>query len=141
MAAGLLIANILLAAFIVFGRPPGRPHVQPREIIIERLHFDDQQVRQYDKLIRWHRAEINKKDREIMDLKNKLYAGLSLTGDTVNKDSLIAEIGRLQMQVEDIHYRHFEDIGRLCNEQQKMDYEALLRDMADIFSRPKKEPK
>ena len=67
---GLLLLNFAILAFLLVSgprghkrpneRPEGRP--DPREIIIERLHFDNKQEKEYAELIKWHRGEIKKLD-------------------------------------------------------------------------------
>src|SRR5437868_3899548 len=86
----LAVCNLLLCFFIFRKGPPPHPsHRMPREIIIERLGLNDQQAKEYEKLIDWHRGETKKTQDEIHHLKDQLYATLS--DATVNslKDSLI----------------------------------------------------
>jgi hypothetical protein len=111
----------------------------PREIIIERLHFSDAQIRSYDELIAWHRREIRKTDEEIISLKSRLYEGLS-AAHALPHDSLLEKIGALQMEIEKIHYKHFQDIKNLCTSEQIPYFEQLLKEIAVIFSRPAKGP-
>jgi hypothetical protein len=142
LAVGLLLSNLLLVGFILYNKPKHdgefrSPHPGgPRNIIIERLHFDDAQVTQYDKLITWHRGEVNKADEQLVALKNQLYGTLANTAGSIVKDSLMNAISAVQQSIEKIHYRHFEDIRNLCTEKQKPDFEALSRDMASLFGPP-----
>jgi len=132
IAIGLLISNILLIGVLVFKKPPLPPHLKPREIVIERLNFDEPQVAKYDELIQWHRSKINAKETTIIELKNKLYAGIT---EGFN-DSVATEIGKLQVDIEHIHYKHFEDIGAVCNASQKPKFDALIKEIAGVFARP-----
>jgi len=139
IAAGLLISNIALVAFIFFA-PHRRPaHEGPRDIIIERLHFDPKQVEEYDRLITAHRKSIREKEGEMLLLKNRLYGSLT-SGDTIANDSLESGIGSIQIQIEKIHYAHFNDIGKLCNADQKAEFEKLITDIAELFGRPMRKP-
>lgn len=140
LIAGLILTNLSLALFILL-RPSGASsHRRPREIIIERLRFSPEQVRSYDELIEWHRSEIRKTDEQILELKTHLYSGIAGSLPGAADDSLIAEIGRLQMHAETIHYKHFEDIRALCTPGQLPDFEALLEDIATLFSKPRPGP-
>lgn len=137
---GLLVINIGTLGFMLLGPkghklPPGDDRPKPNEIIIEKLHLDDQQQKDYAKLIQWHRGEINKLDRNIRDAKNELYSQLSLTEMNVKaKDSLITVINSNQKQVEKTHFKHFEDIKKLCNKDQIEDFNALTEELSRIFA-------
>jgi hypothetical protein len=137
IAIGLLISNILLIGVLVFKKPPLPPHLKPRAIVIERLNLDKEQVKQYDELIQWHRSEINNKEATIIELKNKLYVGIIDVNSKGFNDSIATEIGKLQVDIEHIHYKHFEDIGALCNASQKSKFDALIKEIAGVFARPK----
>ncbi len=136
IAIGLLVSNILLIGVLVFKKPPMPPHLKPRSIIIERLNFDEEQVAKYDELIQWHRSQINTKEAAIIELKNKLYAGITDAGKNGFNDSVATEIGKLQVEIEHIHYKHFEDIGGLCNASQKTKFDELIKEIAGVFARP-----
>lgn len=140
LIAGLIVTNLLLALFILLKPGSGPPHKRPREIIIKRLHFTAEQVRAYDELIDWHRSEIQKTDEQILELKTRLYSGIAGTLPGTADDSLIAKIGQLQMYAETVHYKHFEDIRALCTPEQLPDFEALLEDIATLFSKPRPGP-
>jgi hypothetical protein len=125
-----------LVGFLVL-RKPGHPkQLGPRNIIIEKLHFDENQVKAYDQLIEWHRDEITKTENEIMLLKNKLYGNLSIDSQYNTKDSLINELSKVQTKIENIHYKHFEDLKALCHDNQKQDYTNLTTEIASLFAHP-----
>ena len=118
---GLLISNLALVCFLFFKKPPFPKQEGPRDSVIEKLHFDDSQIKEYDKMIGIHRTEILAKENEIRILKNKLYSTLKQSkNDTV--DSLIQQLGKVQCEIETIHYAHFEAIKKLCHENQIQDY-------------------
>lgn len=141
----LILAVILLAAlnvavltFLVVGRRP--PHREaPRQVIIERLHFDDEQVATYDRLIEKHHTEIRQKDTEMIAKRQVIYQSLK-TDDYRQADSLIYEIGLLQRDIEQIHFDHFRNIKRLCRPEQRADFDVLVDDLANLFPM-KKGPK
>lgn len=142
---GLLLINLATLGFLFLNgpKPDGRTHEgrrQPKAIIIEKLHLDTNQQKEYEKLIRWHREEIDQLDDSIRQTKNKLYSGLSETNiNTKTKDSLIALLNAYQKQVEETHFKHFEDIKKLCKPEQQEDFKALTEELSRIFApRPRR---
>ncbi|WP_395633914.1 Spy/CpxP family protein refolding chaperone [Flavobacterium sp.] len=142
---GLLLINLVTLGFLFLNgpKPGGMPHEgrrQPKTIIIEKLHFDAAQQNEYEKLIRWHRGAIDQLDDSIRQTKNKLYSGLSETNiNTKTKDSLIALLNAYQKQVEETHFKHFEDIKKLCKPEQQEDFKALTEELSRIFApRPRR---
>jgi len=110
---------------------------KPREIIIEKLHFDDAQVKEYDQLIQWHRSNISKLEDQIRDSKNELY--LQLNENPVNekaKDSLINALASYQKEIESIHFKHFQDIKKMCKKEQMDDFTQLTEELSRLFSKP-----
>jgi hypothetical protein len=138
LSIGLLVSNLALITFIFFGKKPPL-HNGPRDIIIERLHFDEQQVAAYDKLISVHRSTIDEKQREMFRLKNELYHGL-LKEQTLEKDSLEKAIGAVQAAIEETNYNHFSDIRKLCTQEQQAYFNELVNDIAELF-RPMHPPR
>lgn len=130
----LLLINLMLTAFIFFNRP-GRPprHHGPRNMIIERLHFDDQQVSEFENLIQIHRSEIKSNEAAIGELKNQLYKTLILEREKGFNDSLIHEIGKRQMRIEEAHFRHFKGIQQLCRPDQIRAFESLSEELSALF--------
>ena len=140
---GLLLLNFAVLAFLFVSgprghkqptdRPEGRPN--PREIIIERLHFDDNQQKGYDNIVQWHKGQIKKLDENLRSAKNELYTQLKQPQvDIKFKDSLIAVINTNQEQIEETHFNHFEDIKKLCHQDQLEDFYELTEDLSKIFA-------
>lgn len=140
LAIGLLLSNLILLVYIFQGRagspPPDHRPDRPRNIIIERLHFTNAQIEEYDHLIQQHRSAIEDADRRIMQLKNRLYSQLSTSVGDMEKDSLLNAIAETQRSIESIHYHHFEDIKKLCTPEQAKDFDMLATDLASLFSHP-----
>lgn len=137
---GLLVINLATLGFLFLNGPKGhRPHhggrPEPKQIIIEKLHFDAAQQKEYDKLIEWHHGEIKRLDDNIRKAKNDLYSQLSSTEiNTKTKDSLIVVINTNQKQIEQTHFKHFEDIKKLCHKDQLDDYNSLTEELSRIFA-------
>ena len=141
---GLLLVNAGILAFLFFRQPsqppmdgPGRPGPGagegPKRIIIERLHFDAEQITQYEKLIAEHRKQISELDKEIRQTKNNLYSTLASTSP-MSKDSLETRLGEIQKQIESTHYNHFADIKKLCKPEQTENFNELTKELARFFA-------
>ena len=140
---GLLILNMgTLGYLILSGSKSHGPHPHregPKKLIVEKLHFDKKQEIQYEVLIRGHRNTIDSIDQQIRQTKNRLYLQLIKTNvDTTTKDSLIAVIANEQKQIEQTHFKHFQDIKKLCNTEQLEDYYDLTEELSRIFGKPPK---
>jgi periplasmic protein CpxP/Spy len=140
----LLLLNLTTIGFVMFSNKnqndfneSRRP--KPREIVIKRLHFDEIQQEQYQKLINWHRAQIVKIENQINDNKQLLYA--MLLNDKFNEkqsDSLINNLADYQKQIEATHFKHFQDIKKLCKKEQLNDFNDLTEELSKIFNQGKK---
>jgi protein CpxP len=147
LAVGLLVSNLLLVGFVMYNKAAHNPegshprqqrHEGPRNIIIERLNFSEEQVVKYDELIQWHRSEIGRTDHKIMELKNELYSTLGNNTDSNTKAAIIASIANTQQEIEQIHYKHFENIRDLCTDRQKPVFDELTKEIASLFAPPHK---
>ena len=135
ISVGLLLSNIILAYFL--WQKPLRPRPgQQKKVVIERLHFDENQVKEYEVLIKKHQDDITETEGKVMALKTALYKSLAANGNPLVKDSLINELGKTQIAIENVHYQHFQDIRKLCNEKQLSNYDSLTNDIAKIFAKP-----
>lgn len=140
ICVGLLAINTVLIISLVTKKEVRPMHEGPRNLIIEKLHFSNNQITQYDQYIQWHRHEIRTREKQIMDIKNELYQTL-LQPDTLHKkDELMKELGILQQQIEEIHYKHFMDIKHLCSAEQQKDFANLTEEIAYLFA-PRRAPK
>lgn len=133
--AVLLALNGILIGKIAFWNRP--VHREPREIIIEQLDLNEQQVSDYDKLIRAHRSAIRQKDRELREWKDSLYQQLRNPDTDPGPDSLIARINSIQREIEYIHYHHFQDIRTLCRADQLIHFNELVHELGELFSSKK----
>jgi len=140
----LLVINFATLTFLLFSqhRPPfrsGADREGPASLIIERLHFDTQQITAYHLLINVHRSSIRKLDGEIRATKNALYGTLA-QDDPGNADSLKNKLSRLQSAIENVHYDHFAAIKKLCKPNQLGYFNDLTNDLAGYFSPSKVHP-
>jgi periplasmic protein CpxP/Spy len=133
IAIGLLIANLVLVGFIVSNKPPHPRHNKPKEIIIKRLHFDNDQTKKYELLIVAHQNDIRETESEIRELKNELYSTLYKVDKENLIDSLINAIADKERVMEVINYKHFEDIKKICKPDQLEDFKQFSQEIANLF--------
>jgi len=135
----LLVINALTLGFIYFKSdgPARERRPEPKDIITRKLHFDAGQQEEYEGLIQWHRGEIDRLDMKIREAKRELYTRLnSDTPDIAATDSLFVVIAQYQKEVEQVHYKHFADIKKLCRPGQMQYYSRLTKELAHIFAPP-----
>ncbi len=121
-------------------RPKGKPPMEqagPKNIIIDRLHFDKEQTAQYEQLIEQHQSAIRTLNDSIKIAKNNLYQSLT-DENTAGKDSLIAKLSLLQRKIELTHYDHFASIRTLCKPDQLEAFNNLTKELARFFGHKKK---
>lgn len=138
---GLFLLNILTISSLLFIENKNRKiHPQKLDrIIIEKLHFDNIQQQQYQKLITWHRSRINHFDSQIKNNKQLLYFELSKKNvDLKKKDSLINNMALIQKKIEITHFQHFEDVKKVCKPNQIQNFNYLTEELSIIFSRKPK---
>ena len=142
----LFLINIITLSFFIFKAPKERgqrnempPMGSPKNIVVDKLHFDEEQIAKYDELIKQHSESISEIDNKILTLKNSLYKDLSNPEKKEVTDSLFLQIASNQTAIERVHYNHFLDIKKLCKPEQLEDYKALTNELAKIFG-PKSPP-
>lgn len=111
-------------------------HDKPKNIVIKTLHFDKKQIQSYENLIKNHRAQIHKNDEQMLELKKKLYQLLNTENSRVAADSIVLKMGKLQSEIELIHYNHFLDIKALCKPEQLAYFNALSTEINAVFFPP-----
>ena len=138
----LLLLNFGTLGFLLLAGPKHDrrpPHREPKEIIIDQLQMDATQQTAYQKLINSHRGTIDRLDHQSRSTKNELY--LQLTQKTVDikaKDSLIARLANYQKEIEETHFKHFQDIKNLCTPEQMNRFDDLTEELSRIFGRKPK---
>jgi len=140
---GLLLLNLGTLGIFFFNKP-SRPHHPgegprgegPKKIIIERLHFDEAQQKEYEILVNDHKSKmfaLNDASRALHDaLYNLLIAETSIDDAQANK--LIAEIADNQKALDELNFDHFRKIKMLCKGSQIDDFNKLVGDLGELFS-------
>ena len=128
---GLLLSNGILL-FMLF-----KEHIRrdgPKTIIIEKLHFDKEQIKNYETYIQKHRKAINNNEAILNKLRGSLFEQLKYQQDTTKIDSLISKIAMQQNLAEKINYYHFLEIKHLCKPSQQKYFDELTTEIANLFS-------
>lgn len=136
----LVLLNIVLMAFLYFGNPNRSNHKSPKEIIIEKLDFDESQIKEYRTLILEDRNIIMSLQKEIRVNKIILYKEF-INESEVFKDSIINLIGDNFEEMEQAHIIHFSNIKKICKEEQKEKFNELSTQFHKIFSPHNRRPK
>ncbi len=132
----LLISNVI-SAFLYFSNSRNRMHKNegPREYIIKKLDFNNEQIQQYDSLIKWHRSSIRNAEEELFTLKSLLYSSLDNKNESL--DSIINAINSIHNDIEKINVQHFKDIEKICIAEQKDKFKSLSLELSSLF-KPKR---
>ena len=138
----LVILNLGIMVFFMVIKPREFKNGS-RLLIIEKLHFDDPQKKQFRVLIEQHVKKIKWYESTILSTKEVLYLQLSQSKiDLKAKDSLINVLGNMQKKVETARFEHFKAIESICNTpQQKEAFKNLTLDLAQKIGEPNSIPK
>lgn len=138
----MLLINIAIISYIFTkGETPfsNKGKIMPREIVIKKLGFDEQQIKAYEVLIKDHQQRIKFLNDAIRAKKNELYSHLKADVTPIkSNDSLVIQLADYQSQIETTHYNHFLDIKKLCRQEQLKKYDELTTELAKIFSHPRR---
>lgn len=137
----LLLSNLFLVYMLINGPGKMRPNQGPKKLIVERLHFDANQVKAYDLLIEDHRQKISQFDEQMNLLRKELYAQLAAAINDEKRAQLLTELSQTQKEIEAIHFDHFLDIKDLCKPEQLAKFEELTKELMELFARKVPPPK
>jgi periplasmic protein CpxP/Spy len=138
----ILIINVIIIGYFVFNNSKlENKKPMPREIVIQKLGFDAEQIKLYDVIIKKHQNRIKSLDDAIRKSKNELYSRLKESATEIDtNDSLVNQINHYQKQIEITHYNHFIEIKKICKTEQLAEFNALTNELSKIFS-GKRKPK
>ena len=106
---------------------------KPNAVIIEKLGFDDGQIKEYQALIQEHSKDSRRIFREIGESKNELYKDASKDNAQIN-DSIAEVIGNKFKELESIHFDHFVEIRKICKGDQIAKFDELSSEFQSIFN-------
>lgn len=136
IAIGLLIINLALIGFMLTRvKQIGNNRPNPREVVINKLGFDDEQTAAFEEVIKSHREVMNGKEHEARQLKVQLN-NLLMTEDTAKADSIATVIAAKHKEIQLEFFNHFLKIKEICKPEQMEKYNAFVDDLNTIFFRP-----
>ncbi|OAQ38254.1 hypothetical protein A5893_15790 [Pedobacter psychrophilus] len=135
---GLLILNFSVLGFLFLHQPPHperRDDVGngPKNIIIQKLNFDEKQIADYQILIDEHQTKLKSLRDQVRDTKQLLYKQLN-TNNITYSNELENKLGILQTEIEQTHYQHFLQIKKLCKPNQLKNYQELTQELSQLFN-------
>jgi periplasmic protein CpxP/Spy len=130
----LLFAVNCFQIYWQFKHVPEHPP-KPREIIIEKLRFSENQIKAYDKLITQHQRDIRILEEELHTLKGHLYKKILVQNDVL-LDVDFQEISDGYERIERINIAHFLEIKKICSKEQVVMFENIVPELAKMFKKP-----
>jgi periplasmic protein CpxP/Spy len=127
IAVVLLLMNGFLLTEILTRKPPKHPpHMDYKQQVIEQLHFDEQQIEAYEKLVQEHQILMVRLE-ELKGEKMAVYFNQLNQNDSGNTAVLMEEITRLEQQRIQVTYDHFAAIKALCRADQLQGFEEVVQ--------------
>jgi len=128
----LVLSNVFFIWRFLTGPRPPRPG-GPKNEIIERLNFDDVQVKKYEGLIKIHRKQIRSQEFKIRKAKKIYFSHLKQNSKEIDTVQLM-KIQTAQAEIEKAHYMHFFEIKKLCRKDQQDKFASLIDELGELFS-------
>ena len=126
---GILILINLTLMWLFFNQNNSSKKCGPRDMIIEALHFDDEQIREYDLLIKDHRILMRKGKSELYNFRKSYFLN--------DSDSALSLLSNSYSNLENINKNHINEIMEICNSSQKEDFRIVIKENA-LFNERKK---
>jgi protein CpxP len=142
---GLILLNIGIICFLYISNLNSNQDEnrrRPKDIIIEKLHFNDNQIKKYEVIIEAHKKLVDSLNKNNREIKAELYSKLKLSNFNVKvKDSLIQLILLNQKSIEEANFMHFQDIKKICTKSQLEDFNSLTEELEKLFSNQNRRPR
>lgn len=134
----IILVLVATNVFLLLNQTSHKPHhpkhpKEPKYVIIEKLGFDQQQCLAYEKIIQKHRNNIELTEQKIRSNKDALFTLLK-SENSSKKDSILTNLGSLQMEIEQIHFAHFEEIRAICKSNQIERFNDLTGELGKLFA-------
>lgn len=126
---GVLILINLTLMWLFFNQNNSSKKCGPRDMIIEALHFDDEQIREYDLLIKDHRILMFKGKSELYNFRKSYFL--------TDSDSALSLLSNSYSNLENINKNHINEIMEICNSSQKEDFRIVIKENS-LFNARKK---
>ena len=125
---GLILINLTFM-WLFFNQENSSKKGGPRDMIIEALHFDNEQIREYDLLIKDHRILMRKGKGELYNFRKSYFL--------TDSDSALSLLSNSYSNLENINKNHINEIMEICNSSQKEIFRIIIKDNI-LFNERKK---
>jgi len=125
---GLILINLTFM-WLFFNQENSSKKGGPRDMIIEALHFDNEQIREYDLLIKDHRILMRKGKGELYNFRKSYFL--------TDSDSALSLLSNSYSDLENINKNHINEIMEICNSSQKEIFRIIIKDNI-LFNERKK---
>jgi protein CpxP len=139
----LVISNLALAGYLIFGRsykhkPPRSGRDAFSEYMKKELNFSEEQAEKFKQLTSEHFEKMRPILQDIRQAKDSFFSLMRLP--EMPSDSLLMasaeKIAAKQKYQELQSFRHFRQVRALCNDEQKLKFDTLIKKMINrSFSR------
>ncbi len=135
----LLLLNIATLAFIFTRKHPIHNDMRngegPKQLIIERLKFNEAQQKQYSVIVDDHRTKSKALNKTSGVMHNELYSLLKEKYiDKQKADTIIIKIAENQKTIDNLNLEHFQQIKSICTVNQIQFYNILVGELTHLFS-------
>lgn len=128
----LALMNVALLAFLWFGQKHNQRLINGGGgllVLTEKLGLSESQRNQLEVLRQEHFRRMEPLRRQSHESRDRLHSLWSGGGTQEQVDSLSAEIGSLQAQIERNTFQHFSEIRAICNAEQKKIFDQIIKDI------------
>lgn len=132
LVIALLLLNFGLVGFFFYNQKSEPEFKKPKEHIITKLEFTNEQIVEYESTIEAHKSAVNNKEKEISKLRNDLFHCLK-NDEHEKANNIRKKFGRAHEEMEQIHYNHFMKIKSICKEDQLDEFDELLDEISGMF--------
>ena len=109
--------------------PPDGPG-NPARLIIERLHLDEQQQKQFGAMREAHHSKMMDIQQDSRKLHDELFELLKAdNADTAQSNALIQQIQRLEAEKEHVTFDHFAQLRAILRPDQKAAFDGFIKDL------------
>ena len=115
----LILINLILMWFFLNQNHSSKKS-GPRDMIIEALHFDDEQIREYDLLIKDHRILMRKGKSELYNFRKSYFL--------TDSDSALSLLSNSYSNLESVNKNHINEIMEICNSSQKENFRIIIKE-------------
>ncbi|TXE20037.1 hypothetical protein ES692_01905 [Psychroserpens burtonensis] len=141
----LLIVLIMMNGFFLFnyiGRPDHKSPKESSDFIAKELGFNDNQLQQFKALETTHHHNMRDIGDDVKSVKNELFK--KITATSINQstiDSLITVISEKEQLKEKELFSRLRRMYELCNEQQKEEFSAIIKNARKFDNRGPEMPR